>query len=125
MIIGLGLIQDDGAGAIIDNHQFGPVDRLAGDYRAGRHDPDLASRTRLSSVNDWASGATTLYWLNVGLGIVVFGGWSFGLSDAIAHVLHNPDRAVNQNVVAGVHRILTGSSSARWMQKSWSSIRSA
>ncbi len=40
VIIGLGLIQMTVA-RIIDNHQIWPVDRLAGDYRAGRRSPDF------------------------------------------------------------------------------------
>ncbi|VEB57511.1 colanic acid exporter [Salmonella enterica subsp. enterica] len=44
VIIGLGLIQMTVLARIIDNHQFGLLDRLAGDYRAGRHDLGLWHR---------------------------------------------------------------------------------
>lgn len=43
---------------------------------------------------------TTLYWLNVGLGIVVCVAM-FLLSEVIGDVLNNPGGTVNQNAVAG------------------------
>lgn len=88
-----GVNSDDGAGADHRQPPVWPVDRLAGDYRAGRHDLDFGiANSIIQRKTIGHLELTTLYWLNVGLGIVVFA-VVFWLSDAIAHVLHNPDLA--------------------------------
>ncbi len=78
---------------IIDNHQFGlltvslviiaPADTLS-DFGIAN---SIIQRKEISHLE-----LTTLYWLNVGLGIFVFV-LVFLLSDVIAGVLHNPDLA--------------------------------
>nr|MCD3721763.1 oligosaccharide flippase family protein [Escherichia coli] len=91
VIIGLGLVQMTVLARIIDNHQFGLltvslviialVDTLS-DFGIAN---SIIQRKEISQLE-----LTTLYWLNVGLGIFVFV-LVFLLSDVIASVLHNPD----------------------------------
>ncbi len=93
MIIGLGLIQMTVLARIIDNHQFGlltvslVIIALADTISDFGIANSIIQRKTIGHLE-----LTTLYWLNVGLGIVVFA-VVFWLSDAIAHVLHNPDLA--------------------------------
>ncbi|EAM3126147.1 TPA: colanic acid undecaprenyl disphosphate flippase WzxC [Salmonella enterica] len=91
VIIGLGLIQMTVLARIIDNHQFGlltvslVIIALADTISDFGIANSIIQRKTIGHLE-----LTTLYWLNVGLGIVVFA-VVFWLSDAIAHVLHNPD----------------------------------
>ncbi|MBF4534295.1 oligosaccharide flippase family protein, partial [Salmonella enterica subsp. enterica] len=93
VIIGLGLIQMTVLARIIDNHQFGlltvslVIIALADTISDFGIANSIIQRKTIGHLE-----LTTLYWLNVGLGIVVFA-VVFWLSDAIAHVLHNPDLA--------------------------------
>lgn len=91
IIISLGLIQMTVLARIIDNHQFGLLtvslviialaDTLC-DFGIAN---SIIQRKTISHLE-----LTTLYWLNVGLGIVVCVA-VYLLSDVIADVLHNPD----------------------------------
>lgn len=91
IIISLGLIQMTVLARIIDNHQFGLLtvslviialaDTLC-DFGIAN---SIIQRKTISHLE-----LTTLYWLNVGLGIVVCVA-VYLLSDVIAGVLHNPD----------------------------------
>jgi lipopolysaccharide exporter len=93
IIIGLGLIQMTVLARIIDNHQFGllTVSLVIIALADTLSDFGIAN----SIIQRKAIGyleLTTLYWLNVGLGMVVCVAM-FLLSDAIAEVLKNPDLA--------------------------------
>ncbi|ESO48861.1 colanic acid exporter [Salmonella enterica subsp. enterica serovar Agona str. 246555-3] len=87
VIIGLGLIQMTVLARIIDNHQFGlltvslVIIALADTISDFGIANSIIQRKTIGHLE-----LTTLYWLNVGLGIVVFA-VVFWLSDAIAHVL--------------------------------------
>ncbi|HEB0855328.1 colanic acid undecaprenyl disphosphate flippase WzxC [Citrobacter werkmanii] len=93
IIIGLGLIQMTVLARIIDSHQFGLLtvslviialaDTLS-DFGIGN---SIIQRKEIGYVE-----LTTLYWINVGLGIVVCVAM-FLLSDTIASVLNTPDLA--------------------------------
>lgn len=93
VIIGLGLVQMTVLARIIDNHQFGlltvslVIIALADTLSDFGIANSIIQRKEISHLE-----LTTLYWLNVGLGIVVFA-LVFSLSGFIADVLHNPDLA--------------------------------
>jgi lipopolysaccharide exporter len=93
VIIGLGLVQMTVLARIIDNHQFGlltvslVIIALADTLSDFGIANSIIQRKEISQLE-----LTTLYWLNVGLGITVFV-LVFLLSDVIAGVLHNPDLA--------------------------------
>ncbi|MGK0703526.1 MOP flippase family protein [Yokenella regensburgei] len=92
-IIGLGLVQMTWLARIFDSHQFGlltvslVIIALADTLSDFGIANSIIQRKAISRLE-----LTTLYWLNVGLGIVVFA-LVFALSDTIARVLHNPDLA--------------------------------
>ncbi|MBV8041273.1 MOP flippase family protein [Pluralibacter sp.] len=92
-IISLGLVQMTVLARIIDNHQFGlltvslVIIALADTLSDFGIANSIIQRKAISQ-----QALTTLYWLNVGLGVAVFAG-VFLLSDAIAALLHNPDLA--------------------------------
>lgn len=93
IIIGLGLIQMTVLARIMDSHQFGllTVSLVIIALADTLSDFGIAN----SIIQRKAIGyleLTTLYWLNVGLGIVVCVAM-FLLSDVIASVLNNPDLA--------------------------------
>lgn len=91
IIIGLGLVQMTVLARIIDNHQFGlltvslVIIALADTLSDFGIANSIIQRQEISQLE-----LTTLYWLNVGLGLVVCVA-VFALSGAIASVLHNPD----------------------------------
>ena len=91
IIIGLGLVQMTVLARIIDNHQFGlltvslVIIALADTLSDFGIANSSIQRKEISHLE-----LTTLYWLNVGLGIVVCVA-VFLLSDAIGDVLNNPD----------------------------------
>lgn len=93
VIIGLGLVQMTVLARIIDNHQFGlltvslVIIALADTLSDFGIANSIIQRKEISHLE-----LTTLYWLNVALGIVVFA-LVFSLSGVIAGVLHNPDLA--------------------------------
>ena len=93
VIIGLGLVQMTVLARIIDNHQFGlltvslVIIALADTLSDFGIANSIIQRKEISHLE-----LTTLYWLNVGLGIFVFV-LVFLLSGTIASVLHNPDLA--------------------------------
>lgn len=93
IIIGLGLAQMTVLARIIDNHQFGlltvalVIIALADTLSDFGIANSIIQRREISHAE-----LTTLYWLNVGLGLVVCA-VMFLLSDVIAGVLHNPDLA--------------------------------
>ncbi len=93
VIIGLGLVQMTVLARIIDNHQFGlltvslVIIALADTLSDFGIANSIIQRKEISHLE-----LTTLYWLNVGLGIGVFA-LVFSLSGVIAGVLHNPDLA--------------------------------
>lgn len=93
IIIGLGLVQMTVLARIIDNHQFGlltvslVIIALADTLSDFGIANSIIQRKEISHLE-----LTTLYWLNVGLGIVVCVA-VFLLSDAIGDVLNNPDLA--------------------------------
>jgi len=93
VIIGLGLVQMTVLARIIDNHQFGlltvslVIIALADTLSDFGIANSIIQRKEISHLE-----LTTLYWLNVGLGIVVFA-LVFSLSGFIADILHNPDLA--------------------------------
>ncbi|WP_333494590.1 colanic acid undecaprenyl disphosphate flippase WzxC [Kluyvera sp. CHPC 1.251] len=93
IIIGLGLVQMTVLARIIDNHQFGlltvslVIIALADTLSDFGIANSIIQRKEISQLE-----LTTLYWLNVGLGIAVFA-LVFSLSGVIASVLHNPDLA--------------------------------
>ncbi|XUA20574.1 MOP flippase family protein [Citrobacter sp. OP27] len=93
VIIGLGLVQMTVLARIIDNHQFGlltvslVIIALADTLSDFGIANSIIQRKEISHLE-----LTTLYWLNVGLGIGVFA-LVFSLSGVIAEVLHNPDLA--------------------------------
>ncbi len=93
IIIGLGLVQITVLARIIDNHQFGlltvslVIIALADTLSDFGIANSIIQRKEISHLE-----LTTLYWLNVGLGIVVCVA-VFLLSDAIGDVLNNPDLA--------------------------------
>lgn len=93
VIIGLGLVQMTVLARIIDNHQFGlltvslVIIALADTLSDFGIANSIIQRKEISHLE-----LTTLYWLNVGLGVFVFV-LVFLLSDTIASVLHNPDLA--------------------------------
>ncbi|MCS2150031.1 colanic acid undecaprenyl disphosphate flippase WzxC [Scandinavium manionii] len=93
VIIGLGLVQMTVLARVIDNHQFGlltvslVIIALADTLSDFGIANSIIQRKEISHLE-----LTTLYWLNVGLGIVVFA-LVFSLSGMIAEVLHNPDLA--------------------------------
>ena len=91
IIIGLGLVQMTVLARIIDNHQFGlltvslviiALADMLSDFGIAN---SIIQRKEISHFE-----LTPLYWLNVGLGVVVCV-TVFALSGAIASVLHNPD----------------------------------
>ncbi|NUU67360.1 MOP flippase family protein [Enterobacteriaceae bacterium BIT-l23] len=94
IIIGLGLVQMTILARIIDNHQFGlltvslVIIALADTLSDFGIANSIIQRKEIGNLE-----LTTLYWLNVGLGIVVFIS-VFLLSDFIAAMLHNPDLAL-------------------------------
>lgn len=91
IIIGLGLVQMTVLARIIDNHQFGlltislVIIALADTLSDFGIANSIIQRKEISHLE-----LTTLYWLNVGLGVVVCVA-VFALSGPIAAVLHNPD----------------------------------
>jgi hypothetical protein len=93
IIIGLGLIQMTVLARIIDSHQFGlltvslVIIALADTLSDFGIANSIIQRKEISHLE-----LTTLYWLNVGLGLVVCVA-VFLLSDAIGDVLNNPDLA--------------------------------
>ncbi len=93
VIIGLGLAQMTVLARIIDNHQFGlltvslVIIALADTLSDFGIANSIIQRKEIGYLE-----LTTLYWLNVGLGVVVFAA-VFLLSGTIASVLHNPDLA--------------------------------
>lgn len=93
IIIGLGLVQMTVLARIIDSHQFGlltvslVIIALADTLSDFGIANSIIQRKEIGQLE-----LTTLYWLNVGLGIVVFV-LLFSLSGVIAGVLHNPDLA--------------------------------
>ncbi len=93
IIIGLGLVQMTVLAQIIDNHQFGlltvslVIIALADTLSDFGIANSIIQRKEISHLE-----LTTLYWLNVGLGIVVCVA-VFLLSDLIGDVLNNPDLA--------------------------------
>ena len=93
IIIGLGLVQMTVLARIIDNHQFGlltvslVIIALADTLSDFGIANSIIQRKEISHLE-----LTTLYWLNVGLGIVVCVA-VFLLSDTIGDVLNNPDLA--------------------------------
>ena len=93
IIIGLGLVQMTVLARIIDNHQFGlltvslVIIALADTLSDFGIANSIIQRKEISHLE-----LTTLYWLNVGLGLVVCVA-VFLLSDAIGDVLNNPDLA--------------------------------
>lgn len=92
-IISLGLIQMTVLARIIDNHQFGlltislVIIALADTLSDFGIANSIIQRKDISQLE-----LTTLYWLNVSIGIVVCV-TVFSLSHVIAGVLHNPDLA--------------------------------
>lgn len=93
IIIGLGLVQMTVLARIIDNHQFGlltvslVIIALADTLSDFGIANSIIQRKEISHLE-----LTTLYWLNVGLGLVVCVA-VFLLSDLIGDVLNNPDLA--------------------------------
>ncbi|HAO9788347.1 TPA: M-antigen undecaprenyl disphosphate flippase, partial [Escherichia coli O25b:H4-ST131] len=93
IIIGLGLVQMTVLARIIDNHQFGlltvslVIIALADTLSDFGIANSIIQRKEISHLE-----LTTLYWLNVGLGIVVCVA-VFLLSDLIGDLLNNPDLA--------------------------------
>ena len=93
IIIGLGLIQMTVLARIIDNHQFGlltvalVIIALADTLSDFGIANSIIQRKEIGYLE-----LTTLYWLNVGMGIVVYVAM-FLLSETIAHVLNNPELA--------------------------------
>lgn len=93
IIISLGLIQMTVLARIIDSHQFGlltislVIIALADTISDFGIANSIIQRKAISDTE-----LTTLYWLNVGLGIAVCAG-IFLLGDVIAGLLHNPDLA--------------------------------
>lgn len=93
VIIGLGLVQMTVLARIIDNHQFGlltvslVIIALADTLSDFGIANSIIQRKEISHLE-----LTTLYWLNVGLGVVVFAA-VYLLSDTIANLLNNPDLA--------------------------------
>ena len=94
IIIGLGLIQMTVLARIIDSHQFGlltvslVIIALADTLSDFGIANSIIQRKEIGYVE-----LTTLYWINVGLGIVVCVAM-FLLSDTIASVLNTPDLAL-------------------------------
>ncbi|WP_312946072.1 MOP flippase family protein [Superficieibacter sp.] len=93
IIIGLGLIQMTVLARIFDNHQFGllTVSLVIIALADTLSDFGIANSIIQRKAIDYRE-LTTLYWLNVMLGIGVFIS-VFLLSDVIAGALHNPDLA--------------------------------
>lgn len=93
IIIGLGLVQMTVLARIIDNHQFGlltvslVIIALADTLSDFGIANSIIQRKEISHLE-----LTTLYWLNVGLGLVVCVA-VFLLSDLIGDLLNNPDLA--------------------------------
>lgn len=93
IIIGLGLVQMTVLARIVDSHQFGlltvslVIIALADTLSDFGIANSIIQRKEISHLE-----LTTLYWLNVGLGLVVCG-LLFSLSGLIAEALHNPDLA--------------------------------
>ncbi|MBR9958779.1 MOP flippase family protein [Cronobacter sakazakii] len=93
IIISLGLVQMTILARLMDGHQFGlltislVIIALADTLSDFGIANSIIQRKSISNLE-----LTTLYWLNVGLGIVVCA-VVFLLSDLIACVLHNPDLA--------------------------------
>ncbi|ALB67386.1 Lipopolysaccharide biosynthesis protein WzxC [Cronobacter dublinensis 1210] len=93
IIISLGLVQMTILARLMDGHQFGlltislVIIALADTLSDFGIANSIIQRKTISHLE-----LTTLYWLNVGLGIVVCA-VVFLLSDLIAAVLHNPDLA--------------------------------
>jgi lipopolysaccharide exporter len=90
IIISLGLVQMTVLARIVDNHEFGlltislVIIALADTLSDFGIANSIIQRKEISHLE-----LTTLYWLNVGLGLVVFAA-VFLLSDVIASVLHAP-----------------------------------
>ncbi len=93
VIIGLGLAQMTVLARLFDGHQFGlltvslVIIALADTLSDFGIANSIIQRKAISQIE-----LTTLYWLNVGLGIAVFAA-VYLLSDTIARLLHNPDLA--------------------------------
>lgn len=93
IIISLGLVQMTVLARIVDNHEFGlltislVIIALADTLSDFGIANSIIQRKEISHLE-----LTTLYWLNVGLGLVVFA-LVFLLSDVIASVLHAPKLA--------------------------------
>lgn len=93
MIIGLGLAQMAVLARLFDGHQFGlltvslVIIALADTLSDFGIANSIIQRKEISQLE-----LTTLYWLNVGLGLVVCAA-VYLLSDTIARALHNPDLA--------------------------------
>lgn len=114
IIIGLGLVQMTVLARIIDNHQFGlltvslVIIALADTLSDFGIANSIIQRKEISHLE-----LTTLYWLNVGLGIVVCVA-VFLLSDLIGDVLNNPDLAPLIKTLSLAFVVIpTGNSSAR------------
>ena len=93
VIIGLGLAQMTVLARLFDGHQFGlltvslVIIALADTLSDFGIANSIIQRKEISQLE-----LTTLYWLNVGLGVAVFAA-VYLLSDTIANLLHNPDLA--------------------------------
>ncbi|MBW9461117.1 MOP flippase family protein [Kluyvera sp. EC_51] len=93
VIIGLGLAQMTVLARLFDAHQFGlltvslVIIALADTLSDFGIANSIIQRKEISQLE-----LTTLYWLNVGLGVAVFAA-VYLLSDTIANLLHNPDLA--------------------------------
>lgn len=104
---------------IIDNHQFGlltvsllVIIALADTLSDFGIANSIIQRKEISHLE-----LTTLYWLNVGLGIFVFV-LVFLMSDTIARVLHNPDLApLDAHAVVCLCGDPARAAVPRWMQK--------
>ncbi|ADO47904.1 MOP flippase family protein [[Enterobacter] lignolyticus] len=93
VIISLGLAQMTVLARIIDNHQFGLLTVSLTIIALADTLSDFGIANSIIQRKDIGQlELTTLYWLNVGLGVAVFAA-VFLLSDAAAAALHNPDLA--------------------------------
>lgn len=114
VIIGLGLAQMTVLARLFDGHQFGlltvslVIIALADTLSDFGIANSIIQRKEISHLE-----LTTLYWLNVGLGLVVCAA-VYLLSGTIAHVLHNPDLAPLIKMLSLAFVVIpTASSSAR------------
>ena len=126
IIIGLGLIQMTVLARIIDSHQFGlltvslVIIALADTLSDFGIANSIIQRKEIGYVE-----LTTLYWINVGLGIVVCVAM-FLLSDTIASVLNTPDLALLIKALSLAFVVIPhGQQFRALMQKSWNSTKLA